>query len=158
MSSARTAVKGIFTGWAAVVSVVVAIVALAAGIWWFGVATSGVHGRGEQKKQVNNSVNRTQWYTHFFDLKTAYDSQVQAARLAQRMLDDFNKDNPPGSPDPLGQNAQTRAQYRTDLTGARQQCVTTANTYNNDSLKTRVGAQFKASGLPESLDPKACED
>jgi hypothetical protein len=158
MSSNRAAAKGCLTGWVMVAGAIAAVIALAAGIWWIGVATSGVHGRGEQKKQVNNSVNRTQWYTHFFDLKTAYESEVAAAHLAKQQLDQFNKDNPPGSPDPLGQNAQTRAQDQTNLTGARQQCAATANAYNNDSLKTQVGGQFKAAGLPETLDTKACED
>ncbi len=133
-----------------------------AGAGWaicgLGVATSGVHGRGEQIKQVNSATNRTAWYHHFFDLKTAYDSEVQAVQLAKKQLDDFNKATPPGTPDPSGQLAQTRAEDQTNLTGAQQQCVTSANAYNNDTQKTLVGAQFKAAGLPDTLDPNACKE
>jgi hypothetical protein len=138
---------------------VVVVLALAGwGIWGLGVATSGVHGRGEQTKQVNGSVNRTQWYHHFFDLKTAYDTQVQAVGLARKQLDQFNKDNPTGTADPIGQIAQLRAQDQTNLTGAEQQCVNSANAYNNDTQKTLVGAQFKAAGLPDTLDANACKE
>lgn len=142
-------------------SVVAVIALLAAGgwaIWAFGVASSGVHGRGEQVKQVNSATNRTQWYHHFFDLKTAYDSQVQAVQIAKKQLDQFNKDNPPGGADPVGQIAQTRSQDETNLTGAQQQCINSATAYNNDSLKTLVGAQFKSAGLPDSLDVNACKE
>lgn len=137
----------------------IAVLALAGwGIWGLGVATSGVHGRGEQIKQVNSSVNRTQWYHHFFDLKTAYNTQVAAVGLARKQLDQFNKDNPPGTADPIGQIAQLRAQDQTNLTGVQQQCVNSANAYNNDTQKTLVGAQFKAAGLPDTLDANACKE
>jgi hypothetical protein len=142
----------------ATLAVIAAIVVAAWAIWGLGVFTSGVHGRGEQIKQVNNSVNRTQWYHHFFDLKTAYDTQVQAVGLARKQLDDFNKANPPGTADPIGQLAQLRAQDQTNLTGVQQQCINSANAYNNDTQKTVVGAQFKAAGLPDTLDANACKE
>lgn len=145
--------------WAlATLAVIAVLVAAGWAIWGFGVATSGVHGRGEQIKNVNSSLNRTQWYHHFFDLKTAYETQVAAVGLARRQLDQFNADNPPGVPDPAGQIAQLRAQDQTNLTGAEQQCISSANAYNNDSLKTLVGAQFKAAGLPDTLDPTVCKE
>jgi hypothetical protein len=156
-SSTRTGCAGIAAGWVALCVVLAGVIAIACGVWYFGVATSGVHGRGEQTKQVNGATNRTQWYSHFFDLKTAYDGQVEAVKLARQQLATFNHDNPPGTPDPIGQIGQTRAQDQTNVTGAQQQCVNSAAAYNNDSLKTLVGAQFKDAGLPDSLDPKNCE-
>lgn len=144
------------TGVAIVIGSIVGIGAIGAGIWAVDVATSNVHGRGNQIKQVNSNVNRTQWYIHFYDQKTAYESQVAAVKLAKENLAQFNKDNPPGTPDPTNAISQTRAEDETNLTGAKQQCVSTATAYNNDTLKTRVGAQFKDSGLPETLDATAC--
>jgi hypothetical protein len=44
---------------AAGIGAIVLLVAIGWGIWALGVATSGIHGRGEQIKQVNKATNRT---------------------------------------------------------------------------------------------------
>lgn len=158
MSEFRTAAKGCLTGWVMLVGVTVAVIALVAGVWYFGVATSGIKGAGDQKKQVNSAQNRTDEYNHFFDEKADFDSQVKAAKLARQALAEFEKTYKAGqTPDPTGQLAETDANDHTDVTGAEQECTDTANAYNNDSEKTLTGAQFKAAGLPETLDPTDCD-
>jgi hypothetical protein len=158
MSSVRTGLKGMSTGCLFLITGVVGLIILVAGVWYFGVATSGIKGAGDQKKQVNSARNRTDEYNHFFDEKADFDSQVKAAKLARQALAEFEKTYKPGqTPDPTGQLAETDANDHTDVTGAEQECTDTANAYNNDSQKTLTGASFKASGLPASLDPNKCE-
>lgn len=125
---------------------------IAAGWWAVDVATSDVHGRGDQIRHTNSGTNRTGWYVHFYDLKTAYDGEVNAVQVAKESLAQFNKDNPNG-----GGDSTQRTNLETNLSGARQQCASSAYAYNNDSLKTRVGAQFKDAGLPMNLDPNSCK-
>jgi hypothetical protein len=125
---------------------------IAAGWWAVDVATSDVHGRGDQVRHANSGTNRSEWYIHFYDLKTAYEGDVNAVQVAKEAVAQFNKDN-----GPTGGDSQQRTNLETNLIGARQLCANVAYAYNNDSLKTRVGAQFKDSGLPETLDPNACK-
>lgn len=125
---------------------------IAAGWWAVDVATSDVHGRGDQIRHTNSGTNRSAWYIHFYDLKTAYESDVNAVQVAKEAINQFNKDNPNGA----GDQTQ-RTNLETNLIGARQLCANVAYAYNNDSLKTQVGAQFKDAGLPENLDPTACK-
>jgi hypothetical protein len=134
------------------VGAVVLAGAIGAGWWAVDVATSGAHGRGDQIRHTNNGTNRTQWYNHFYDLKTAYDGEVNAVQVAKESLAQFNADN-----GKTGGDTTLRIQYETNLSGAKQQCASTAFAYNNDSLKTRVGAQFKDAGLPTNLDQNACK-
>lgn len=147
---------GMFKDGLSAAGVVIGGVALAgvvaAGWWAVDVATSDIHGHGDQIRHANSGTNREQWYIHFYDLKTAYDGEVNAVQVAKDTLAQFNKDNPNG-----GGDSQQRTNLETNLAGARQQCASTAFAYNNDSLKTRVGAQFKDSGLPDNLDPSACK-
>lgn len=137
--------------WFSILAVFLCI-AIPLGVWGLRVAFAGVNGRGNQIIQVNNATNRTEQYNHFFDLKKDYDSQIAAIAINGKALAAI----PSGSTDP--QSVQDRSADEQNVTGARTVCTNTANTYNEDSLKTTTGAQFKSWNLPDQLDASACQE
>lgn len=134
---------------------VLVVIVLSIGAWFFKVETSGIKGKGDQQVQVNSATNRSNWYHDFFQIKTGYESALKNITTAKEALAGFDKANK-GASDPFGQLPAQRQQLVDDLSGARKLCQDDATEYNNKSGETTIGAQFKDSGLPSTLDVDVC--
>lgn len=116
--------------------IVVAVVALIAGvIWGVKVATSGVKGAGDQTRQVNSGNNRIAAQEHFetlFNQVKAYDQQLDQAAADK-------KDNP-------GDRF-----FATNYSGLVKQCLDARNQYNADANKA-TQAKWRDPNLPYQVD------
>lgn len=124
--------------------------------WGGSVLFSDFFGAGNAQKQINSVDNRLGQYDHFFQLDKDIRSQAQAAALAQKQLDAFNKTNPP-SPSEGFQISEQRTNLQNQVLGPEQLCQTNVATYNNDAVKY-TAAKFKDANLPASFDASACTD
>lgn len=148
---------GLFVATTFIVILVVGGLGLAVYYTFFSVdvATSGIRGAGEQTKQVNSAQNRADWENHFAQLKTSYEAQVKQIPGAEQAIKDWDAANGQ-KPDPFGTLAEQRQSLVIDLKGLRDLCHTNAQTFNTDSERTKVGAQFKGSNMPDTLNDSAC--
>jgi len=129
--------------WGRVIALALVVMAalglLSAGIWYIGVRTSNVHGRGEQTKQINTAENRTFAQEHFHQLYQdilGYDRQVdvQAAALRLHPLRDAEHDR-----------------LAAVLSGLKNQCIQTSQTYNAEASKISQ-RRFRDADLPDHID------
>ncbi len=123
-----------------VVALVIFFGAISIALYSFGVFTSGVKGRLDQRVKQNEVGNRVFQQQHFEDLKAQYDADLAKIPL-------YKKE----AKDPTSQ---------TNLIGVVSNCVETATTYNQDSQKVLAtdsgGTQFKTADLPNTLNASEC--
>ena len=123
-----------------VVLAIVLLGAISIGLYLFGVFSSGVKGRLDQRVKQNEVGNRIFQQQHFEDLKAQYDADL--AKI------------------PLYKKEATDPTSQTNLLGVVSNCVETATTYNQDSQKVLAtdsgGTQFKTADLPETLSTTEC--
>lgn len=144
-------IKLVFAGLAAL-AVIFGAVGL---IWTFSTASAPIRGKAAQYRQVNSAENRTYWYEKFYKISSAYDGEKR------NIFTDVTSLNAcyasiKGKPDPFGTLSQQCNDWVTDLTGSEQACSGDVADYNTSSNETLIGAQFKDTALPASLDASAC--
>lgn len=135
--------KGLFgniTLW--VIGLLLLFGAIAIALWAFGVFTAPIRGQAGAFKQQQSATNRVQQQAKFEQIAADYDGylvQIQNAQVALKSA-----------------SSETRAQRETELIGLRQICVTAAQDFNAESRKY-LAREWKSAGLPERLDPLACQ-
>jgi hypothetical protein len=131
---------GYLLAWAVGIALIVGVVS--AGVWYFGVATSDVKGRGDATKVHNSATNRIFAQQHFEDLYAGItDRDVPNLKSARAAL----------KRDPHDQALQT------NMTGVQQICNQDVADYNASARKF-LERDFKAADLPPRIDPVAtCE-
>lgn len=131
--------EAVHTVWKWIVAGVIGATVLGAAIWGIGVATSGVHGRGEQIKKINRADNRTfaqeQFVQLLQDIK-AYDQQIS---VQQQALDAHSAQD--AEHDRLAQV----------VAGLKTQCISTRNQYDAEAQKISK-ERFKDASLPDRVD------
>lgn len=133
-------IAGIGAAW--VVGVIVLAIALAAfGLAWRYVI-AGPEGAVGAREQQQNATNRVQQQAKFEQMAADYEGFLVQIENAKSALASASED--------------TRAQRETELVGLRQICVSTAQDFNAESRKY-VARVWKSAGLPETLDPIACQ-
>jgi hypothetical protein len=136
---------GVAAGWT--IAVVVLALALGISLWAFGVFTSDIKGAGDAIKQKNRAVNRIQKQEQFEQIAADFDGYrakipvaVEAVKAAASTA------------------ATTDDELRlTELLGLRQTCIDAAQQFNAESRKY-TSRDWKSAGLPERLDPIACQE
>jgi len=121
---------------------ILAVAVVGIGLWAFRVATAPVRGQAGAFQQKESAVNRVQQQAKFEQIAADYDGylvQIQNAQVALKSA-----------------SPETRAQRETELVGLRQICVTAAQDFNAESRKY-LARDWKSAGLPERLDPIACQ-
>lgn len=117
-----------------IAGVIVAVIAIVAGVWWFGVRTSGTVGTGNVTKDQNDAKNREHWSaTYNGDMQQVQADQTNLAVLTAAATG-------PGA----------TQQDRQNLTGARINCASDVATYNADAANV-LGHQWIPAGLPASI-------
>lgn len=112
----------------------------------FGTGTAEVKGRSDAYREKVSGTNRIQSQARFEDLYSAWQTYPARLAVARRALDRAEQ-----SRDIFDDQIKG-----TDLDGLTQQCIQTATDYNADARKYTAQA-FRAADLPESLDPKECQ-
>ncbi len=109
--------------------------AIASSLWGFSVATAGVHGRGEAKKQLQSAGYRISAYDHFFDLCASVQND-EASLDAQFDL--------------LTTTSQTNI-VEVNIAALKANRMRGINQYNADASKDYTLGQFQSSKLPYQL-------
>lgn len=128
--------------WFWIAMVILAIAVIGIGVWAFQVVTAPVRGQAGAFQQQQSAFNRVQQQAKFEQIAADYDGylvQIENAKAALKAA-----------------SADTRAQRETELLGLRQICVTAAQDFNAESRKY-LARVWKSAGLPERLDPTACQ-
>lgn len=120
--------------------VLVVWIAFASAIWGFGVATAGIYGRGEARKQIQSAEMRIPAYNHFFDLCASIQGNEAQIDALEQELEHHSS----GSKD----HARVLANIA-GVTAARQRAIAQ---YNADARKDYTIGQFRDSDLPYQLD------
>lgn len=123
----------------AVIGGILVLILIVVGIFAATVGLSGIVGKGKGHITKNDSTNRIDQNSQFFDLKADYDATVAKVEIYKKAA----------AANPSDQQAQI------DLTGVESHCLTVANDYKAQSGKY-ISKDFKDAGLPDSLDPAAC--
>lgn len=131
--------KIILWGLLSIIGVLVLWMVLASAIWGFGVATAGIYGRGEARKEIQSAPFRIQAYQYFFN-------QCSSIQGLEGQIDEQAKT--------LAQFAPGSREYTTYMTnvtslkGARHMAIAK---YNQDALKDYTEGQFRDEDLPYQL-------
>jgi len=136
----QKALYGNIVVWVFATLALIAVIAIL--LWAFGVFTAPLRGQAGAFKQKESAINRVQQQAKFEQIAADYDGylvQIQNAQVALKSA-----------------SAETRAQRETELIGLRQICVTAAQDFNAESRKY-LARDWKSAGLPERLDPIACQ-
>ena len=119
-----------------VVGIMAAWFGIASAVWGLGVATAGIYGKGEARKQIQSAPFRLQAYQSFFDACASIqglEGQIDELELQLQKL----------TPD-------TRSYYFTlsSLTGTKGLRHTAIAKYNQDASKDYTEGQFRDKDLP----------
>lgn len=123
-------------GWRIGAWIVVAVLflgALGVGIWYFGVATSGVKGAGDATKQQNSAANR-------LNAQAKYASLYEGIIAADKNIDVLDAT---AKADPTMVN-------KTNLAGAQNVCNQAVADYNRMATDV-LTAQWRPANLPERV-------
>jgi hypothetical protein len=112
---------------------------ISAAVWTIGVATSDTKGRGEQIKQNNSNLNRTEQQAAFEDLYAQIVSLDQRIDLASDVVK---------SDEAAGRDSTISRQ---NLVGAENVCLEAIGTYNANSHKT-LAKDWQRPDLPDQID------
>jgi len=118
-----------------IIAVVVFFGALGVGIWYFKVHTSDVKGEGDQKRQNNSNVNRTnaqQWF----------EAQYGKIRETDRNIDQAAAERKAKPDDEI---------LRANYLGLQNSCVRMVEEYNAKSTQV-LYEDWKSPGLPDRID------
>ena len=132
---ARDSAEGIGLAFIGTVVVIVLALIIGAGLWAFGVFTSGIKGAGDEQKQQNSVTNRVYWQNEFNNLDQniqTYAAQIVTARAAATAH--------PGD-----------TFYAQNLTGLVQECDIAVGQYNADTAKP-IASPWLPAGLPTTID------
>lgn len=125
----------------AIAAVLVVAIGIAFAVSIYSKTTADTRGKTEQREDtVADGSYRIAAYDHFYDLCAAV--QTTEGRIAA--LEDEKAGDPSES---------RLAQIEVTLTALRGQRIEAINEYNADARKEATAAQFKASDLPDQLDP-----
>jgi len=131
--------KIIFFSIFGLVSAIALYIAIASAVWGFGVATAGIFGRGEARKQIQSAEFRIEAYQHFFNLCASIQgNEGQIDELTQQ-LDQFER----GS-----REYNITSVSLTGVKGARHQAIAK---YNQDAFKEYTEGQFRDRDLPYQI-------
>lgn len=125
-------------GWRIGVWVLVAVLfggVLAAGIWWFKVATSEVRGAGDATQRINDGKNR-------IASQEAFEALYQQILAYDRNLDQAAEDKAEHPGDTF---------YATNYSGLVKQCNDAVGQYNADARKVSR-AKWLSPDLPYEID------
>jgi hypothetical protein len=123
----------------AAIGVALVVIGIIIGIFALTVGLSGIVGKGNAHIQKENSTNRIDQNSQFYDLKSDYDATVNKIEVFKQAA----AANP------------TDRQTQIDLTGVESHCLTVVGDYAAQSGKY-ISKDFKDADLPESLDASAC--
>jgi len=113
---------------------------LVAGIWGLGVATAGIYGRGEARKQIQSADFRIAAYNHFYNQYSSIKSlEGQIGELAKQL-------------DVLEAGTRDYSYALTNLTGVKNLRHQAIQQYNADARKSYTEGQFRASDLPYQIE------
>lgn len=121
------------------VGAIVLWIVLASAIWGFGVATAGIYGRGEARKQIQSAEFRIEAYQHFFNMCGSIQGLEGQIDELTAVLDTYE----PGS--------REHNHYLNSLVGvkgARHQAIAK---YNQDAFKDYTEGQFRDRDLPYQI-------
>lgn len=118
------------------VAVVLLIVVISAGLWGLGVFSSDVKGRGDAARTKNSGTNR-------IAAQERFESMYADVLASDQRLDILYQ---------ARQAAPESVVASTNYTGAVTYCISVRNSYNAEARKY-TAEQFRASDLPEKLDP-----
>ena len=135
-----SATRWITTGLASLVGLLLVWVLMASAVWGFGVATAGIYGRGEARKEIQSAALRIGAYNHFFDVCAS----IQTSEAQLDALFNERAAYPAASKD--------YARTQTNITGVLAQRQRSIFQYNADAQKDYTIGQFKSSKLPYQLD------
>jgi hypothetical protein len=128
---------GIGAAW--VVATLLLVGAIGVAVWYFGVATSGVHGKGEVIKRNNSADNRVFQQEHF---QTVF-GDVKADKLKIKFARESLASDTKGT--------DTYDRDKINLEGLQQLCVTAVEDYNADANKV-TARDWRDPSLPKTLD------
>jgi hypothetical protein len=129
------AAKGIAWGWLLLIVVIVIAVVTSAGMWIFGVATSGIKGQGDAVK-INNSAENWTAKQAFFHEK------YEAVKVADQKIGMYAKT---AAANPTDRTAAT------NLEGMTSQCLNYVAEYNAESAKV-LSRDWKDPELPTTIN------
>ena len=127
--------------WIAVVIGLILVLTLLGLGWRYIIA--GPTGAVGAKEIQQSATNRVQQQAKFEQMAADFDGYLIQIKTAEAAL--------------ASASPETRAQRETELLGLRQICVSTAQDFNAESRKY-VARVWKSAGLPERLDPVACQE
>lgn len=133
--------------WVAAFAVVVVIafwMVIASAVWGLSVATAGVYGRGEARKQIQSASFRITAYDHFFNLCAAVQTdEVQLDALGRELATAGDAD---------------RGRINANISGVTAARAGSINQYNADARKDYTEGQFRDSDLPYQLPSAAFKE
>jgi hypothetical protein len=112
---------------------------VASAIWGFGVATAGIYGRGEARKQIQSAPFRIEAYQYFFNQCASIQGMEGKIDALVSQLSQLE----PGTRD----YSYTLSSL-TGVKGLRSEAIAK---YNQDALKEYTEGQFRDSDLPYQL-------
>lgn len=131
--------KIIFLGILAIVGTIVLWLMIASAIWGFGVATAGIFGSGEARKQIQSAEFQIEAYQSFFN-------QCASIQGLEGKIDELARQ--------LEQFARGSREYNitsvslTGVKGARHEAIAK---YNQDAFKDYTEGQFRDRDLPYQI-------
>lgn len=130
---------------------VVALVAIALGVYFAVFATAGVRGRVALHNKVRSADSQAFNYDKFHNDCHSVIALTSQIATAEATLADL-KANPPAS-DPFGQYPVQLSQARTDLQGMKNQRDSIAQAYNSASHEPLTHSFMKSHDLPTEIGP-----
>ncbi len=122
-----------------IVAAIVLWIAIASAVWGFGVATAGIYGRGEARKEIQSAEFRIEAYQHFFNMCGSIQGLEGQIDELTAELELFE----PGS-----REYTHTVKSLTGVKGYRHQAIAR---YNQDALKDYTEGQFRDKDLPYQI-------
>lgn len=131
--------KTILYGFLSIVGIVALWLVVASAIWGFGVATAGIFGSGEARKQIQSAEFRIEAYQHFFNMCASIQGLEGQINELTVQLEGFQ---------PSSREYNITAVSLTGVKGARHAAIAK---YNQDALKDYTEGQFRDKDLPYQI-------
>ena len=133
------AAKGIAWGWLLLIIFIVIAVVTSAGLWLFGVATSGIKGQGDATKINNSAENWT-------EKQKLFHTKYQAVEGAKQKISVYKASVASATTPGEKKTAQT------NLDGMISQCINYATEYNTETSAV-LSRDWKDPELPYNINP-----
>lgn len=121
------------------VGLIILWLVLASAIWGFGVATAGLYGRGEARKQIQSADFRITAYDYFFN-------QYASIKALEGQIDELT-----ATLNSLQPGTRDYTYTLSALTGTKGLRHVAIQKYNADARKEWTIGQFRDAGLPYQI-------